>query len=258
VAGIATLLTLTVCLYRCRQRNRQASAVDPELGGEGASSERGGRLVQAPPPPVPDLCPYNPQLGELASVGHSPTEQYASECRAARDAGTGGGGSRTYDVGGPSNYRRAAAQNDAGHEGTSPENFQAGTLPVSAKTTGGNLFSMKSEFLSPKISDDENQRKEETEDEKECDDDEDDDDDDDDDDEMDYDIEMDEINHLNNNISSSSNSTNRNNNNNDVNNAEDDEHVLSSSEEGLLSTSTISTESRWLFCLFASRCRIYT
>ena len=89
VAGIAALVTLTVCLYRCRQRTRRPSAVDPELGDDQ------GRLVAVQKsPPVPDFCPYSPQLGELAEAGQSPTEQYAAEC----DGGGGGDDDDDDDV----------------------------------------------------------------------------------------------------------------------------------------------------------------
>jgi len=61
VAGIAAIVALTVCFYRCRQRSRQPSVVDPELG-DILSSERGRLVAVQKPPPVPDFCPYSPVL----------------------------------------------------------------------------------------------------------------------------------------------------------------------------------------------------
>ena len=60
LAGVAALVTLTVCLYRCRQRSRRPSSnVDAEQGVIGDEALDRGRLsaVQAPPP-IPDLCSY--------------------------------------------------------------------------------------------------------------------------------------------------------------------------------------------------------
>lgn len=246
VAGIAALVTLTVCLYRCRQRSRQPSVVDPEFG-DGPSLEHGRLVAVQAPPPVPDLCPYSPQLGELASVGQSPTEQYASECRAVRE--TGAGGPRAFDVGGPGNKRRATEEIDVEPGGTTSENSQAVTRhlrPIVYRSPklqnpemreisqAGALADSETGNLSPSKLHDAKVLTTNVEEDGDKDDDGDDDDDDD-------DVDMMKISETNNNDSNIS-STNHSNNNN--NNGDEEEHVASSSEEGFQTTSTNNTESR--------------
>jgi len=248
VVGIATVVTLTVCLYRCRNRSRQRSVDDPELGN-GLSSERGQLVAVQAPPPVPDLCPYSPQTGELASVGQSPTEQYAAECRAMRGAGTGR--QKTFDVGGPSRSRCAEAEVREDLGGTDSENpevdtrhpicadclssptrqeveveeiSQSGTASASESANFSPSRSYAAKPLTTRVDDDDDDDDYEEEEEGE----------------EEEDAETMEITEANNNISDI---TTTGINNND----EPDQHVSDDSEERIISTSTTSAESRLSF-----------
>ena len=223
---------------------------DPELGN-GLSSERGQLVAVQAPPPVPDLCPYSPQTGELASVGQSPTEQYATECRAMRGAGTGH--QKTFDVGGRSGSRCAEAEVREDLGGTDSENpeadtrhpicadclsspthqdlefeeiSQSGTASASESVSFSPSRSYAAKTLTTHIDDDNDDDDDDDEEEREGDEEE--------------DAEMMEITEANNNISDI---TTTGNNNND----EPDQHVTDDSEERIISTSTTSAESRLSF-----------
>ena len=239
VAGIAAVVALTVCLYRCRKRSRHSSVDDPELGDGGISSERGRLAAVQAPPPVPDLCPYNPQTNELASVGQSPTEQYAADCRAIRGAGTGGPWS--FDVGGPGGNRCAKDEISDSPGETLFENSQDVRchLPTGQHaeireiSQAGMLLASEPGNWSPPSKSHDAKTLSTNSDEDEDDDEEEDADDD--------NAEMMNISEMNNNISNTSISNSVTNNNN---NEEEEEERINASEEGTLSTSTDITKSR--------------
>jgi len=222
---------------------------DPELGN-GLSAERGQLVAVQAPPPVPDLCPYSPQTGELASVGQSPTEQYAAECRAMRGAGTGH--QKTFDVGGPSRSRCAEAEVRENLGGTDSENpdadtghpicadclssptrqdlefeeiSQSGTASASESASFSPSRSYAAKPLTTRVDDDDNDDDDYEEEEEG---------------EEEEDAEMMEITEANNNISDI---TTTGNNNDD----EPDQHVSDDSEERIISTSTTSAESKLSF-----------
>ena len=202
LAGIAALVTLTVCFHRCRQRTRRSSVTDAEMG-ECRPSEH--RLLVKTSPPVPDLCPYSPQRGDLASVGESPTEQYAADCRALRAGGTGGPWS--FDVGGLGTSRCPREEVDDLRGGTTFQNFEPGTRPDCEVVDQTSL------------------NVEEDQDDDESDD--------------DYDDEVMKINEMNNN-----NSNNNKDDENDDKDDEHDKPDTNTSDEMLSSTSADNTDSR--------------
>ena len=165
-------------------------------------------------------------MDELTSVGHSPTEQYAANCRAMRAAGTGGG-SRAFGEGGLGSNRCAVDD----PEGTHSDHIRAGPCPDSVSANLEPSKWNRVETVTINVvnngdvddydddDDDDNEEEEESEEEEE--------------------VEMMEISEMNNNTSSISN-TNGNNNVDE----EQSERGASTSEEGLLSASTVSTASR--------------
>jgi len=209
-------------------------------------------------------------MDELTSVGHSPTEQYAANCRAMRAAGTGGG-SRAFGEGGLGSNRCAVDD----PEGTHSDHIRAGPCPdsVSAnlepskwnrvETVTINVVNNgdvddydddddddneeeeeeeeeeEGEEEEEEEEDKEEEEEEEEEEEKEEEEEEDEEKEEEEESEEEEEVEMMEISEMNNNMSSISNT----NGNNNVDEGES-ERGASTSEEGLLSASTISTASR--------------
>ena len=226
LASVAVIATLTVCLYRCRYR-RRPTAVDPEPG-DGQPSDRGRLAVVHAPPPVPDLCPYTPQVGDLDPVGQSPAEQYAADCRATRAGAWSAGGPTAFNVGGPGNDR-CVMEDEIGQDrggGTHSENALVGALSAPVAT---NLSTSKWNAAKPRSAEVDQVR-----------------DDDDDDDDNSHDDNHGGGDDAKVMITKTNGNGNyiRNNNNNNNNNEDEDERVASLSEKGVLSTSTNSSGSR--------------
>ena len=224
VAAVAALIALTVCFYR-RRRSRRPAVSDPEQGDTGPPSERGRLAAVMAPPPVPDLCPYSPQMDELTFVGQSPSEQYAANCRAMRTTGTGTG-SRAFDVGGTGGKRCAldgpgGPPFDGGRTGRPPNS-------VTEPSRWNDLETMTVDVVEEDFNnDDDNDDEEEDDREEKA------------EEKEEEDVEMMDVNEMNNNFSNLSN-TNGNNNVDD----DESEHDAITTAEGLLSASTISTGSR--------------
>jgi len=196
-------------------------------------------------------------MDELTSVGHSPTEQYAANCRAMRAAGTGGG-SRAFGDGGLGSNR--CALDDP--EGTHSDHIRAGPCPdsVSANLEPSKwnrvetvtINVVNNDGVDDYDDDDDDNEEEEEEEEEEGEEEEEEEDKEEEEEEEEEEekeeegeeeeeeeVEMMEISEMNNNTSSISN-TNGNNNVDE----EQSERGASTSEEGLLSASTVSTASR--------------
>ena len=197
--------------------------------------------VQAPPP-VPDLCPYSPQTGELATVGQSPSEQYAADCRAIRGEGTGA--PRSFGVGGPGRNRCAMQEGeiDGGNGGENSQATTRGLAPAPAvyNNSPRHRIAEVGDISQASTRWDDEPGNSKSHDAKRLTSADSDDDDDDDDD----DVKVMRMGEMNNNFSCNDNSNNNNNNNDD--DGGEDEPAVDDSQEAVLTTSTTSTESRWV------------